>query len=383
MTAMPLMVFEGNCQAQRLAAVFDSSGCVEAVHVGDDYGYIPYFGGRLCRSFPLDALPGLQRSARAAGRRVIRCLQTSPFAKPNPSNFEGTEIVAMFPAVTLLAMNTSEFEKAYKVSRQSVQRIYDLDIRNVEANQKKANFPIDVSRFIADALPNRPLFHSVWHPCGEVEATLCSGLLHTLEGAIDTSSIHRVVDILTRAEGINITTDHPMPDDDMKALGFEWGEPYLLYCEMIRNTRCERFEIILDSMDKYGELFCGDTQYLRAIAGSAFNTGRYNLAELYYNNLVERDPGVFQYWRGYAELIFAGANRHVSNRAMNDLLCKANKVLKGTNLRYIAIASILRQFGRHGYSRKCCTAYSYRTQNRKVIGQEALPIGEEVSIILG
>lgn len=305
MSRKPLLVFEGNCQSQHLAAILESTGEVQAVHVGRDYGFVPAFEGNPCKTRPLTALGSIMRDAQTRGQPVIRCYQTSPLA-PVPTDLaEGADHVALFPEVRFYVLDPPGFRGTFNAPHVSIKRIFDFDIKNIRYSQKKANFSVDISSYIATNAPKRILFHTVNHPNGEILSLLASGLLDQLASYVDRARFSGALERLSKAEGLNSLTDHPVDPTMLSELEFDWGPDYAHYGQMIQLGTTKNWSMLGENLEEYGRRFGHDTMYWEYRARYYKNVKNFAESLAACEELLRRSPGTPKYWKIAADQIVA------------------------------------------------------------------------------
>jgi len=299
MTDKPLLVFDGNCQAQHLAAIFESSGAVETVHIGRDFGFLPAFSGIPCRMRPTYALADTIKAARIRGQTIVRCSQVSPRAEVEESLGQGVDHVVLFPEVRFYTLRPDSFRKTFNAPHVSVKRIFDFDTKNTTYSQKKAAFPIDLAFHIGEISQSRSGFHTQNHPTGEILALIADGIVRQLAGIVDGSSIAPTIADLRASEGLNFRTDHPVAAETLKALGFDWGGKYEIYRQMIALGKDKCWVEFDKNAGAFAE-FEDETIYWEYRVGASLFRNAFDEARSGAEVLLAKSPGSAKYWSLYA-----------------------------------------------------------------------------------
>ncbi len=342
MAAKPLLVFDGNCQAQHLAAMIESTGVAETAYVGPDWGFLPAYQGRICRVLRREEEPEVFAAAKAAGRRLIQVSQLSPFSKQARAQkpIESADKRVLFPELRLWAISPKRFAESFK-SGFDVKRIYEIDLQAMRHAQEKTLFPVDLPAFVEREMPNRPLFHTVNHPVGAVFSRLLEGLAVLLAHEIDGNCILAVAADVEDREGLNFETDHPVSRELREELGFNWPAAYAVYERMLLAAQDKHWDELERGRGEFESLFSEDTQFWRccALLGMARNDSA--VAEPAFERLLELCPGVRAPWLLYAQ--FLRADRRDSDAAA--LLERAERFFDDCGIWHGIAARIHLMFG--------------------------------------
>ncbi|MBA3519150.1 MAG: hypothetical protein H0T75_16285 [Rhizobiales bacterium] len=309
--AKPLIIFDGNCQAQHLAAIFAGSGLADTRHVGKNFGFVPAYNGVGCRIIEPEAVLPLVEAARANGQKIIQVSQSSPFQQ----KFAGPVIDhvdhrAFVPEFRFFSMAPKQFEEFFKIKAPSIQRLFDMDLKNGAIAQKKSGFGVDVAGYIAENVKKRSLFHYVNHPNGSIISLLLRGLGEQLNGCVDISLLSRTAEEIQEKEGLNFTSSHPVRSEVRKELNLSWGTSYDVYSRMMRSLRSKDWHGLLASRDLYEGYFSEDTQFWEAMAQSLRNASK-DVEDTFFafERLLQLSPGYSVYWTWYFDFLLKQRQR--------------------------------------------------------------------------
>lgn len=326
----PLLIFDGNCQAQHLSAMILSTGIADTIHVGGDWGFIPAHRGFISRMVTQEQEPQVLQAAKARGQRLIQVTQATPrsrvFAR---GEIDIVDTRVTFPEVRFWATSQRRFEEKFK-THTDLERILELDLSSMRRSQEKSGFPIDVGGFIQREVVNRPLFHTVNHPCGAVFSRLLEGLAVLLGDELDASALLALAKEVEFREGLNFETDHPVPAAVRDRLGLKWGPNYEIYATMILARRKKEWADLERDRDKYAELFSNDTQYWRAYAFLGAAQKDASIAVPAFERMLELCPGVAGPWQHYIQFL------HGTGQAadISALLARAEKFFGDSSILY-------------------------------------------------
>jgi len=303
----PLLLVDGNCQAQHVAAMLRAAKIGEPVYVGGDYGRMPSHAGKGCRIVaPRDA-PEIVRLAHQAGRRVIQISQRTPMKHGELGPLADVDKRILFPELRMWSLSRPRFLERFKANM-SLERILELDLSSAETSEEKANFPVSVATFFRENVSRVPLFHTVNHPAGAIFSPLLRGIAVLLRDEIDMQSIEAVADSVAGQEGLNYQTDHPLSAEDRAQLKFDWGPDYELYAAMIRLREAANWDELRGLDRQLLALFSEDTQFwrMRMEMGRALDDEAMAAEAL--EQLLDRCPGVPGTWLAYANLLASHRN---------------------------------------------------------------------------
>lgn len=295
MTSRPIVFLDGNCQGQFLAAVLNATGTAEAYFVGGDLGFVPSYNRQPCHYIDEAQAVTLITKARDSGRTIVQGTQASPLSDGRDTSYTTlVSRVVRYPHLQCFAQAPEEFEKRYQ-RRRSPSKILALDLGTIGVCQKRAASKLDFAAFIEEHGRSRPLFHTPLHPGGELGAMLYADFARQL-CPDDEALIAHVQGRLASREGINFTTDHPVPASVLDDLGFDWGSQYTLYTEALYQAREGRWTELLNDHGRLLSKFPHETQILAALARAAIQSGECGLAYCLIDELLDLSPGHIHYW---------------------------------------------------------------------------------------
>jgi hypothetical protein len=305
----PLLIFDGNCQAQHLSAMILSTGIADTIHVGGDWGFIPAHRGFISRMVAESHEADELASAKAKGARLIQISQVTPRSKHvfSRGELDAVDKRVTFPEVRFWATSQRRFVEQFKADI-DVERILQLDFDANTLSQQKSAFPVDVAGFIQREVINRPLFHTVNHPCGAVFSRLLEGLAGLLSAELDASVLLALAKEVEFNEGLNFVTDHPVPIAVRKKLGLNWGPNYEIYAAMILAGRKKAWTDLVRDREKYAALFSNDTQYWKVYAMLGAEQDDASVAVPAFERLLDMCPGVVGPWQHYAKFLYHRRN---------------------------------------------------------------------------
>lgn len=332
----PLLIFDGNCQAQQLAAIVKSTGIADTIHVGGDWGFVPAYRGMMVELVPAEREAEVLAEARARGAKLIQVSQVSPRRRHKFSHpLEGIDKRLLFPELRFWAMSPQKFHASFKAEADP-ERIFQLDLDSARASQEKSQFPVDMAAYVEREAHRRPLFHAVNHCGGAILARLIDGLAELFQTDLDIAALRSAAAELDRSEGLNYETDHPVTAEVRSRLGFDWGPSYDAYEEMLVATRLRNWDALQRNKDRYQALFGGDSQYWKTVATLGAARKDDSVALPAFALLLERYPGLTGPWLHLASYL-KGTGREDEVRA---LIATAESSLQGLSL-FHSVASRL------------------------------------------
>ena len=206
--------------------------------------------------------------------------------------------------MTMWSLSREAFSDRFGVEYEP-SRAHEIACAQNEAAQSKAAFPVDVASFIAAEMPGRPLFHTVNHPSGAVLSMLLRGLATLLSSEMECAALVELADEWSTREGLNYLTDHPVAPEIRDSLGWEWGDTYTLYAEMLRLTVERRWRELEEHRDAYEPTFKGDTQFWCCMASLGNARRDDSIALPAFEQLLRLCPGVAGPWMMYARYLVA------------------------------------------------------------------------------
>ena len=322
-----LIIFDGNCQAHHLAAIFEASGLAECVVNGRDFGTIPAFRGKLARYADESTCLTLMTEAKAIGRICVQATQSTPWSDATLTLYSPlADHVVRFPYLHCnIYLGARE-----PVAGRNYRRLYEADLDVIGLCQQYARSVFDFRGFIEAEQRHRPLFHMHVHPGAALVAALVRDVGRQIE-AIDPREVDRVADEMARGEGINIFTQHPFAKSVLATLGFQWNAAYDSYAAMIDAYRRHDWPAIIAGHSRYETAFSNETQFWFPLFQAAVVTGHDALVAEAFERLTMLSPGFPELWvmmYGYkarcpqslldrAQTVFAG------QRLLDYVLCRA------------------------------------------------------------
>jgi hypothetical protein len=300
----PLLVFDGNCQAQHLAAMLRSTGVADTAYVGPDWGFLPAHKGCIARLIPKEREEDELAAAKAAGAAVIQVSQLSPFSKSSRAKgaLPSADRRVFFPELRQWAISPRQFASRFKAGY-DVKRILELDLQSMRFAYEKSEFPIDVPGFVEREFAQRPLFHTINHPAGAVFSRLLEGLAVLLRDDLDPEVLTSLAAEVESREGLNFETDHPLPPTLRQELGLAWPSTYDRYARMLSAREDEDWEALEEGRAEFESLFAEDTQFWRAYALLGIARNDAAVAEPALERLLELCPGVRAPWMLYGQFL--------------------------------------------------------------------------------
>ncbi|OCJ68588.1 hypothetical protein A6U97_08010 [Agrobacterium tumefaciens] len=296
----PLIIFDGNCQAHHLAAIFNASGLARAYCIGEDYGFVPSYRGIGANFITTDEAAGLVKFAKSNGGRAYQASQTTQMQDYLTTEYTGlVDDVIKFPFLQNYAIAPHEFEKVYR-RHVEPKRLLGLDIKLMQLVQQKASSKFDFADFFSNAGSTRPLFNTHNHPRGELTAALflevCKGI-----DSISEREASAVAFDLRAKEGINHITVHPVSENVLSDLGYDWGERYAKFRRVIEFLGASRWtEVIEEAQDKSLDLE-NDSQLLLAFGRASLRVGTAHEHMRLFKRLTYLTPGYIHSWLIRAE----------------------------------------------------------------------------------
>lgn len=296
----PLIIFDGNCQAHQLAAIFNASGLARAYCIGEDYGFVPSYRGIGASFLTREEATGLVKFAKSSGGRVYQASQTTQMQEYLTTEYTTlVDDVIKFPFLQSYAIAPHEFDKVY---RRNVEpnRLLGLDIQLMRVVQEKALATFDFAEFISNAGATRPLFNTQNHPRGELTANLFLEVCRGVEGIRESDAEAVAFDLRTQ-EGINHITVHPISEGVLSALGYDWGHKYEKFRRVIHSLGASQWTKVIDeALDKDLDLE-NDSQLLFALGRATLNLGTAQEHMHLFQRLTYLTPGFIHSWLMRAE----------------------------------------------------------------------------------
>jgi hypothetical protein len=292
---LPLIIFDGNCQSQHLSAIFSASGVAETLCLGGDLGFVPSFNGVRANYASEGEILTRIKQVRAEGRSVLQASQSTQMAPNSVRSYtEHTDRVIRFPHLQFYAMSPQRFKETFRSSLAPI-RANELDLRTIEICEKRAEVEPIFSEFIREHHKHKPLFHTVLHPGGELTARLVEILAKQIsENAVAKTQPSQKQ--LSATEGMNFITDHPVSDDVLETLGFDWGASYQLYKRALEASSQGNFQFLLDNRLELQNKFPNDFQIIFALATATTMTNKIVEAENLIKICLKKEPGFIYSW---------------------------------------------------------------------------------------
>jgi hypothetical protein len=292
---LPLIVFDGNCQSQHLAAIFRGAGVAETFAIGGDLGFVPSFRSTACRYTTSEDAEARIRQAKADGRLTLQVTQSSPMSDGQEFSYtSAVDGVVRFPHTQFYAVKPDLFAATFRV-RPSVQRMYDMDLRAIATCQKRAGSGTDFSELLATLAKTSPPFHSETHPGGIFTAEMVMDIGRRMP-LPDLARLEDAAAQLRRTEGINHVTYHPVDAEILDELGFDWGDSYRMFRQMLIYASRENWAAIIGRYPQYLETCAEDSQFWQISARAFAHAEMRDEAAHAFGKLLERTPGSLHSW---------------------------------------------------------------------------------------
>ena len=294
-SVLPLLIFDGNCSAHHLAAIFNATGIAEAHSLGGDYGFVPAFRNERTRYLSEEEAFNLIVNAKKRGRAIYQVSQATQFREQNIFSFTNlVHEIIRFPWIQFYTFNPEQFSKQFK-STISVKKIYSLDIDTIRQCQKKTETAFDFAGFVEEEGQRQVLFHTWAHIGGHLTSLLFE-LIAAKIPSILPAAIQYWSPMIRFNEGLNFVTDHPISDEVIHELGFHWPDNYRIYCQMLSLGKAGEWSELRARAVEFYNLFRADSQYWYWIAraGDALNDD--GLTERGVTRFCEMSPGYGRSW---------------------------------------------------------------------------------------
>lgn len=290
----PLLIFDGNCQAHHLAAIFEGSGLCEAYCVGEDFGFVPSYRGAATAYCTSDEALAYVQQAKAAGRSVYQISQSTQMQAEADTNYKSlVNSVIKFPYLQYYCIAPEQFQNVYK-RLPPPQRVLDFDLGLMKLCQDKSESKTDYVAFVRDKGRKSYLFNTESHPRGMLMSLLFRDVASDIDG-LDSQDIADVAINLEQEEGINHTTVHPVAQNILDELGFNWGEDYRILKSVLISAAVCDWNTVIDVCEATSNTFT-DTQMLMALGRAYIATGRLKEKGHIYKCLTDISPGFMHSW---------------------------------------------------------------------------------------
>ena len=290
----PLLIFDGNCQAHHLAAIFDGAGLAEAYCTGEDYGFVPSYMGTSTVYCTLEEALSYVSLAKSAGRTVIQVSQSTQMQAEASTEYTPlVDKIVKFPYLQYYCISPDEFRKVYGRTPAS-QRMLDFDLSLMGLCQDKAQSRFDFVSFVRDVGRQKLLFNTHSHPRGPLMSRLFLEVAQKAD-VFDDREVDALRQELEGTEGINHVTIHPISSEIIESLGFDWGEQYSLltacltaafendWAEVVRLCEASPYTI-------------NDSQLLLALGRAYLHLGDLEGHGWVYKRLTDLSPGFMHAW---------------------------------------------------------------------------------------
>ncbi len=292
----PLVLMDGNCQGQALAAILHHSGLAEAYAVGGDLGFVPGYRGQACLYVDARQAPAMIGAAHDSGRRVVHGTQATPTSDGTVRSYSGeVDLVVRFPQLQFYAQSPGEFASHFGHERAPAQ-LFAFDLSTVKVCQARAGSTTDFAELMRTTGLHTPLYHSALHPGGLLTAHLVSDFARQLPGC-DLQAIASLTDEIAAGEGINFINCHPVPVSRQAEFGADWQHPYPVYADLLAKTAQGDWAGVMAHAACAADLFPEDTQTWNALSLAAMATGDDDMAIAALDRLLDLSPGFNEFWR--------------------------------------------------------------------------------------
>lgn len=298
----PLLIFDGNCQAHHLAAIFAGSGLADAYCLGEDYGFVPSYRGCGAEYIDRAGALALVKYCKSVGRKTYQITQSTQMSSALEVEYSSfVDKIIKFPFLQQYAIAPGAFERVYK-RRLEPPRVLDFDLRLMQLCQEKAESSFDFASYVRENSKSKFLFNTESHPRGYLVSRLFADIARQIE-AVEAGDILDVVLNLEDDEGINHVTVHPVSKDLRDALGYDWGATYERYINILKARSLASWGDVIKLIGSEREIW-NDTQLLLAAAQAYLSLGAQGGKGTLFRRLTELSPGFVgswslrnQYWR--------------------------------------------------------------------------------------
>lgn len=291
----PLLIFDGNCQAHHLAAIFRGGGMAQTLCLGEDYGFVPAYNSRGAEFTTPDEATAIVRQAREIGRKVYQVSQSTQMQTHlNAAYTDLVDKIVTFPFLQQYAITPAAFERVYKRNVDPA-RLLDLDLKMMHSLQIKAGAQFDFAGHLASAGISEPLFNTESHPRGFLTSRLFAEVARHID-EIDPSHVAAVVRDLETSEGINHVTVHPVDPSILERLGYDWGERYARYRDFVIAVSREDWQVVLNMAQDDAMDVRHDTQFLLGVAKATLHLNQLEGRGDLFKALTDLSPGFMHSW---------------------------------------------------------------------------------------
>lgn len=334
----PVVFFNGNCQAQYLAAVFAHSGLVESYAIGNDRGFLPSFGGKVARYLSEGEALAIAADARSEGRQVIAATQVVEKG-PVDGRFEGADREIKFPHLQLNSINPTEHGARGK---DDIHRLFRSDVITMQRSQDAAGATrFAYATLIHEQFRREPLFHTVLHPGALLSALLAEDVAIKV-GLSFYEKLRPIIADIKATEGMNFVSDHPLSRESIQVLGCEWRW-YEVYRHTVAASRSDDPEFVLGNKKALNEFFGHETVYWQALMRSHLAVGQFDEARHASRELEYRAPGYVRTWFNRIDLERkASANDDVIEVILNDAASALRHSRQSLHLRAIVAMRVMK-----------------------------------------
>ncbi|MEE3627392.1 hypothetical protein UCD39_26015 [Nitrospirillum sp. BR 11752] len=288
-----ILVFDGNCQAQHIAAIFSAMEGVQAFAVGGDLGYVPGYNGRSCAYISESEVIELC-ARKSTGSKVIQVSQSTIHMSKAPSKYEElVDSIITFPHIQLFSIFPDEFRQNFG-GYSNANRHYATDLRILEVTEDRAGTGGQIARALREEIALYPLFHTSVHPGGMLTSLLVEHIASKL--GILNEDVRSIIRDVRSGEGLNFATGHPVPVEVRLDLKFDWGIQYNYYETMIRSAQSAAWQETLRAADLITDIRFHDSQYWLAIVKASRALGDIDYALLALEKLLSLSRGHDEFW---------------------------------------------------------------------------------------
>jgi hypothetical protein len=292
---MPVMIFDGNCQAHHLAAIFAGAGLAETYCTGEDYGFTPSYRGRASTFVTVGYANAIADFAKANGRTCYQVSQSTQQRDYTEQPYSKTvDAIIRFPFLQQYSIVPQKFYDLYK-RVVDVKKIVDYDISLLKLCQNRAGASVDFARLVQEHGTEAPLFNTESHPRGLLTSHLFRHVAAQVEGVL-ASDVALIADRLSTDECINHTTVHPISHDLLEKLGYQWGEPYEQFRRLLELGAAGNVTALANMLALPEIPFHTDTQALLAYGRAAIALRLEAMRDVIFRPMTTYSPGFMHSW---------------------------------------------------------------------------------------
>lgn len=359
MGQLPLIIFDGNCQGQHLSAIISATNIAECYSIGQDLGFLPSHLGYACQYVSEEDAYEMIIDAKRRDRFIIQATQSTPQSDGAEMSYTHlVDKIIRYPHLQFYAVSPREAQEQFG-ARATPTRMLNMDLDIIGICQRRANARFDFASFIRETSQNRSLFHTALHPNGEVMAHMLRSFSEQIPDA-DISKIECAAKFLEKNEGINSSTLHPVGKDILVELGFDWGEGYEVYREMMELRVAGEWQAIVDAEERYLEKFASDSWCWLSLTQAYTALGDWDRAQRCLWRLLELSPGNLHFWLCGLNIFLASGD----SDGVQALAHRANAFFRGQRIFSQVMAYFHLNSGRADKAVAYARDYHQRTPDR-------------------